>query len=272
LARSFHGIGFYHQGYPAMIRDDGWQQYSIWEHSAHIRELYAQRCHRSVEEMICHAQAAELLAPLVSADDILLDVGCGSGYFFHSLKSRNIAISYFGLDASRTLINIGRRILPAHGLPPSRLIHMRIDDLAGEADHMICLNVLSNLDNYHRPLERMLQCSRKTLILRESLAHKANYRYVVDEYLDPGCRLRVHVNTYCLTEVIEFIESFGFNAKPVKDCRSGGRPEMVIGYPHHWTFIVAQRVTKPATITTTPEKLSKSGRQAHEKEVRGSIA
>jgi hypothetical protein len=25
------------------------------------------------------------------------------------------------------------------------------------------------------------------------------------------------------------------------DRRSGGQPEMVIGHPHHWTFLVATR-------------------------------
>jgi ubiquinone/menaquinone biosynthesis C-methylase UbiE len=224
-----------------MIRSDGRQSYCIWEHSATVRDLYTRRCCLQAEEMTCHAQAAELLAPLVLPGDTLLDAGCGSGYFYHSLRSRGIPAEYWGLDASERLVAIGRRYLPAYGLPPERLLAMHLDELAGETDHTICLNVLTNIDNFHRPLERMLQCSRKSVILRESLAQTACYRYVVDEYLDPGCRLRVHVNTYALSEVMEFIESFGFEAQVVTDRRTGGRPEMVIGYPHHWTFVVARR-------------------------------
>jgi hypothetical protein len=29
--------------------------------------------------------------------------------------------------------------------------------------------------------------------------------------------------------------------REVVDRRTGGKPEMVIGHPHHWTFLVATR-------------------------------
>src|SRR5687767_4907790 len=107
-----------------MISDKGWNEYSIWEHSASVRELYARRCRLEAEEMTCAAQAIELLKPLIEPGDTLLDVGCGSGYFFHSLKSRDVPVEYSGIDASGTLIAIGQRHMPAHGLPSDRLVMM----------------------------------------------------------------------------------------------------------------------------------------------------
>jgi SAM-dependent methyltransferase len=224
-----------------MIRFDGWTRYSIWEHSANVRDLYARRCRLEVEEMTCHAQAAELLAPHVEKGDTLLDVGCGSGYFFHSLRTRAIPVEYWGMDASQTLLDIGRIHLPAFGLPAERLLHLRLEDLSGEADHVVCINVLSNLDNYHRPLERMLHSARKTLLLRESLAPRGHYAFVRDDYLDRGFNLRVHVNTYPINDVLAFIREHGFTARAVPDQRTGGIPELVIGHRHHWTFIEARR-------------------------------
>lgn len=224
-----------------MIREDGWERWSIWEHTSTVRELYRRRCRREAEEMTSHAQAAELLAPLASAGDVLLDAGCGSGYFFHALRDRGIPVEYHGIDASPSLIEIGREELSAHGLPADRLRVLRFDDLDGEVDHVTCINVLTNLDNYHRPLERLLACTRRSLILRESLKEGSEYRYVRDEYLDEGVDLRVHVNAYDRDEVTKFVQSRGFDVRVVEDRYTSGQPDMVIGHPHHWTFLVAQR-------------------------------
>jgi ubiquinone/menaquinone biosynthesis C-methylase UbiE len=223
------------------ISDKGWQDHNIWEHSRTVRDLYARRCRLEAEEMTCAAQAVELLKPHVEAGDVLLDVGCGSGYFFHSLKSRDIAVDYYGIDASPSLIAIGRQYMARHGLPADRLLTMRIEDLTGAVDHTVCMNVLSNLDNYQRPLERLLKITRKSLVLRESLKNGASYRYVKDEFLDPGYDLKVHVNAYDLDETCDFIRSYGFEPTVVMDRRSGGEPELVIGHPHYWTFVVAVR-------------------------------
>jgi cyclopropane fatty-acyl-phospholipid synthase-like methyltransferase len=227
--------------HPALIRGDGWSRRNIWEHSATVRKLYRARARRESEEMTCHRQAAELLAPLAAAGDSLLDAGCGSGYFWHSLARQGLKLEYFGIDATDSLLALGREALPAFGVPAERLRTLRIEDLDAEVDHAVCINVLSNIDNYHRPLERLLAAAGKTLILRESLADKADYRYVVDRYLDPGYELRVHVNTYAIGDVVAFIESQGFTVEVVQDRHTGGEPELVIGYPHHWKFLVCRR-------------------------------
>ena len=225
-----------------MIRDDGCKSHCIWEHSATVRELYQRRCRREVEEMTSHRQAAELLAPRVKPGETLLDAGCGSGYFYHSLVSRGIPVEYWGVDAAPSLIEIGRAILPAHGLPAERLLPWRIEDLDGTVDHTVCLNVLSNIDNYHRLLERLLKMTRRSLILRESLKKGAEYHFVEDRFLDPGAKLNVHVNHYDVQDVCNFIRRYGFTVHQVIDERTGGKPENVIGYPHYWTFLVADRL------------------------------
>jgi SAM-dependent methyltransferase len=224
-----------------VIREDGWSRHWIWEHSASVRELYAKRCRKAVEEMTAHAQAAELLAPRVARGDVLLDAGCGSGYFWHSLVARGIDVEYWGIDAAPSLIEIGKEILPAYGLPPERLRALRLEDLDGDADHVVCINVLSNIDNYHRPLERLLKIARKSVILRESLKRGAEYHYVADRFLDPGVELNVHVNHYDLEEVCDFVRTRGFDVTTVVDRRTSGEPELVIGHPHYWTFLVADR-------------------------------
>jgi hypothetical protein len=149
---------------------------------------------------------------------------------------------YWGVDAAPRLIKIGRTELPAYGLPAEQLLAWRIEDLDGAVDHTVCLNVLSNIDNYHRPLERLLKMTRCSLILRESLKHGAEYHYFEDRFLDPDVKLNVYVNHYDVEEVCTFIRGHGFDVRQVVDERTGGKPEDVIGYPHYWTFLVADRL------------------------------
>ncbi|MDY6983049.1 MAG: class I SAM-dependent methyltransferase [Pseudomonadota bacterium] len=220
---------------------DGFAAHNIWQHSDQVRDLYARRARDEAEEMTCAAQAAELLAGLARPGDSLLDAGCGSGYFFHSLRRRNISLDYYGIDATAMFIEQGRAALGAFGLAPERLMTMRIEDFRGTADHVLCMNVLSNIDNYHRPLERLLKTARRSLILRESVKDGALYSYVRDNFLDCGLDLKVHVNAYDRRDIVDFIHSYGFSVDEVIDRRSGGKPEDVIGHPHYWTFLVARR-------------------------------
>jgi SAM-dependent methyltransferase len=226
-----------------VIREDGWLRHCIWEHSATLRDLYERRCRREEPEMTAHAQAAELLASRLRPGDTLLDAGCGSGYFWHSLRDRGLAVEYFGVDAAPSLIAIGRRTLPAFGLGAERLRVLRVEDLDGEVDHVVCINVLSNIDNYHRPLERLLKMARRTLVLRESMKQGSEYHYVADRHLDPGVDLKVHVNHYDRDEICRFVEAYGFRVELITDRRTAGASELVIGHPHYWMFLVADKAT-----------------------------
>lgn len=225
-----------------MLKEDGWIKYCTWEHSQRLRELYTERCLLKAEEMTCHAQAVELIWKYVSPGDTLLDVGCGSGYFYHALRKRKCPVEYYGIDAAPTLIEIGKKHMPKFGLSAERLKVMRMEDMDGSVDHVVCINVLSNVDNYHRSLERMLRMTRKTIILRESCHDNIEYLYVLDKYLDDNVELKVHVNTYNTMEFMDFIRSYGFDVRYEEDRYTGGKPQMVIDYPQYWKFFVAKRM------------------------------
>lgn len=214
---------------------------STWDNSTALRQLYERRVRQQEPEMTCAAQAAKLLAPLVTAGDTVLDVGCGSGYFYHSLVTRALPVTYWGIDASVELIKIGQASLAAYGLPADHLQVGRLEELNETADHIICMNVLTYLANFHQPLERLLEAARQSVIIRESLAEDASYNYVADRYLDPGVTLKTYINTYPIAEVRKFIIEHGFTTEVVTDRYTGGQPQMVIDYPHYWTFIVARR-------------------------------
>jgi hypothetical protein len=154
-----------------------------------------------------------------------------------------LPVSYFGLDATDSLIEVGRQCLSQYGLPPENLHCLRIEDFIAAVDHVVCINVLSNIDNFHRPLERMLGAAKSSVLLRESIAETAFYSYREDRYLDPGDPCYVYVNTYSKTDLKEFCLERGFSVQFINDEYTSSQPQSVIGYPHYWTFMLAKRQT-----------------------------
>lgn len=193
--------------------------------------------------MTCAAQAARILQPVVATGETLLDAGCGGGYYYWSFSKRNIPIEYFGLDYTPEMIDLARsEICPRAGLPPERFALGAIEHLDDAFDNIICFNVLTNSPHYGLPLERLLACARKRIVLRESLSDTSVVRFTPDPYLDEGKRhIHVYHNTYQRAEVIAFMEERGFDVTPVVDDRSGGRVEMVVDIPHDWGVLYGER-------------------------------
>lgn len=225
----------------AVIDTSGWQRANTWGQSADILRLYTARATGDEPEMTCAGQAAEILAQEVHPGDSLLDIGCAAGHFRNALQSRKIDVSYHGIDPTEAFIQAGWRCAKAKGEEASNLKVLRIEDLSGDVDHVVCMNVLSFLDNYHRPLERLLQMAGKTVLIRESMGQESVYRYVPDPYLDEGPASRVYVNSYALDEVRAFIDSYNYETTVITDRYSGGDVTDSIGYPHYWTFLLCRR-------------------------------
>ena len=73
-----------------MILTEGYQAFNIWEHSSTVANLYRSRCRKEEPEMDCARQAAAILSKYFRQGESLLDVGCGSGYFFHSISGMKL--------------------------------------------------------------------------------------------------------------------------------------------------------------------------------------
>ncbi len=215
-------------------------RYNPWAHDRNTLELYRRRCRGEAEEMTCAAQAAEILAPLAYAGETLLDAGCGGGYYWHSLAKRSVDVEYYGLDYTPEMIELARTEMTAIS---DRFTLGAIEHLDREYDNILCFNVLTNSPHYAMPLERLLHCANKRLLLRESMSDSLVVRYTPDPYLDEGQRhIRVYHNTYPITEVTSFIEEHGFRVSRIVDRRSNDGTEMVVDIPHYWRILLAERI------------------------------
>lgn len=214
-----------------------------WANDRRTLDLFRRRARREAEEMTCAAQAADILEDRVAPGETLLDAGCGSGHYWWSLHDRGVSVDYHGLDYTPEMIAIAQQELaPAAGLPPGRFRVGWIEDLDSQYDNIICFNVLTNNPHYALPLERLLACTRKRLLLRESMGPELIVRYTPDPYLDEDKRhIRVYHNTYPIEEVQQIMEAEGFKVTRLVDERTQDGEEMVVDIPHTWRILLAER-------------------------------
>ena len=216
-----------------------------WINDRNTFDLYLRRCRRQAEEMTCAAQAAEIVAERARPGETLLDAGCAGGYYYWSFADRHVPVEYHGLDYTPELVEMARtEVAPRAGLPRGRFSVGAIENLDREFDTIVCFNVLTNSPHYGLPLERLLRCAKKRIVLRESMGDALVVRYTPDPYLDPGKRhVRVYHNTYPLDEVAAFMKEHGFSVTPVVDRRTNDGVEMVVDIPHWWRILVGERVS-----------------------------
>ena len=193
--------------------------------------------------MTCAAQAAEILGARVSPGETLLDAGCGGGYYYWSFANRGISVDYSGIDYTPEMIALARaEMCPRAGLDPGCFALDAIENLDREYDTILCFNVLTNNPHYALPLERLLKCAHRRVLLRESLGDTLVTRYTADAYLDEGKQhIRVYHNTYPIDEVTAFMEDHGFTVSRIRDRRSQDGVEMVVDIPHQWRILLAER-------------------------------
>ncbi|UQZ88659.1 class I SAM-dependent methyltransferase [Deltaproteobacteria bacterium Smac51] len=218
-------------------------QFNIWEHSANVRQLYARRAH-GLDEMDAAAQCAAILAPHINqalSPPSFLDAGCGSGYLWHSFKSRGLAMEYHGLDYSPSLIDIGRSILPQYGLPAERLVCGSIEDIHYQNfDLAAMLNTLTFCPDFRQPLDRLVSTGARVIAIRDNFGPETVMRWETDGYLDEGYNhLKAYWNQWNITEVKDFLAEYGYESIELPDRRVNGAMELVVGKPYYWSWLVA---------------------------------
>src|SRR5579862_681350 len=219
---------------------------SIWEHTKRYTRSSADRSAAREPEMDSVAQAREVLAARLEPGASVLDVGCGAGHLWRSI--RDLGIEYHGIDPSRRAIEIGRSTLAELGLPPGRLRVLAIEDVPVDEryDAVVSLSTLLYAPDWRLPLEAMASASRRLLVVRSSFGERTEVRYLPDVLLEPGFeQMHAYFSVFSRADVGEFLQTDGFRVEWHEDRRQrdrfGGEAEIVGGIPLPYEFLVAER-------------------------------
>jgi SAM-dependent methyltransferase len=194
-----------------------------WGKIEKTNQLYRERANKQTVPMTCAQQLVEILRPYVKPKMTVLDVGCGAGYFYHSLSE--LGLDYYGIDPTPEYIEIGKEALPRFGLDPERLQIKGIEEIYGKYDVVVCFNVIQHLPaNLKKYLNILADCTKQFMIIRSSFydKDKITQEYGIDNEL-PGMKF-LNV-TYPKSMVEMILKEFGFHSEFFSDIYTGGCPE-----------------------------------------------
>jgi SAM-dependent methyltransferase len=170
---------------PPEASRDTWRQ--AWE-SEHLGkpygDLFFARATGELPEMESSKAAAQRVAALAKQGDRLLDVGCGVGHYYRSLKERvPVRLCYTGLDATSYYIERAREAFANDdnaGFVVGDVFAIDFPDRAFEL--VMCNNVLVHLPSVVRPLGELCRVARRSVLIRTLVATKS---YLVQD-VNPG--------------------------------------------------------------------------------------
>lgn len=202
---------------------------SVWGTSEKTKRLYSERAHGKAPEMDCAKQLTELLAPIVEPGMTVLDVGCGAGYFYHSLK--RLGLDYYGVDLTEEYIKIGRNNLQKAGLLPDRLQVKGIEDIDGMFDVVICFNVIQHLPvGLELYLRKLSECAKSVIAIRTSLHPTLETVVEYGEPHDDPQNKFMNV-TYPQFLFSEIMDKLYWRCSFIEDLKTKGTPEKL--YRNH---------------------------------------
>jgi SAM-dependent methyltransferase len=218
--------------------------FNIWEHSEGLLKLCRERALGKAPEMDSAAQAAGILSSLeLPKGALVLDGGCASGHFIHSMERRGLGLGYLGVDYSPSFIEAGRGIFESLSLDPESLALESLDEISGlDIQAAVLLNTLSFNPDCRRILDRIIENGAEALVVRDNFGPETEIRWERDGFLDEGFNhLKGYWNRWGRAEVESFLDSLGFDSMWIEDGRTKGLPEMVVGKPYTWGFLLARK-------------------------------
>jgi ubiquinone/menaquinone biosynthesis C-methylase UbiE len=162
-------------------------------------------------------RTAGTLKEFITAEDVVLDVGCGIGRIEKSLAEYCAEIH--GVDVSKRMVKLARKRLKGFG---NVYIHKNNGrDLSSfpneKFDFVFSVLVLQHLEKedavfYLYEIHRVLKPNRKLYFTVPNFFDERNFRTFMDKYVkNPSSRTAIKMRFYCPEEVKKILTSIGFS-------------------------------------------------------------
>jgi len=136
----------------------------------------------------------------ISGNKSVLDVGCGSGFFFEFINPNK----YTGLDYSMPMLSLFRR---KHNIPLIRGSVYNLPFRKNMFDVVICIDVLSHLPSIETPIREMIRVSKSSIFFTLWCTKDAT-RDISDELTFEGHRELTNKMRYIVYNVDHLTEYY----------------------------------------------------------------
>jgi ubiquinone/menaquinone biosynthesis C-methylase UbiE len=137
-------------------------------------DLFYDRATGGLPEMESSKAAAKRLAAVIASGDRLLDVGCGAGHYYRSIRRAiTVPVAYTGLDATTYYIDRARE-----AFAEDRTASFFVGDIFDlpfpdrSFDVALCSNVLLHLPSIVTPLTQLCRVARRHLLVRTLIGER----------------------------------------------------------------------------------------------------
>ena len=146
-----------------------------YEKNETFSDVYYKRATGELPEMECSKAVAAILSGYVKSEESILDVGCGAGHYYRSLKNKiTVPFRYTGVDPYQILLDKARKAWESETEVSFRLADIHSLPFEDDSfDYVMCNNVITHIPDIRKPLGELIRVASKRIIIRTPIYDKS---------------------------------------------------------------------------------------------------